>query len=101
MTADEALTKRYAELQRLLRQTDTMVISGLTYDDIMHNVLISTLKRMRKKTDWDEEEAFEEFKKDVLMEFFFLTKRKSVPKILLADDLKATAKEEPFYENED
>lgn len=99
MTIDEVIQKRYKDLKAMLKHEDTLVISGLTFDDILHDVLFPAIKKMRGK-DWDENEAFEELKKKLLLEIFFISKRKSVPIVLLSGDLKLAAPKEPFYENE-
>jgi hypothetical protein len=85
MTVDEIISQRYQDLQKLLKNTDTIVYEGLTYDDILNNVLITQLRKF-KDTDLDPEEGFEAIKRAVLTEFLFLPKKKGKSKVLLIGD---------------
>lgn len=87
-------------MAKLLKQTDTIVLSGMTYDDIFHQVLITQLKKYRDK-DFVPDEGYELLKHSLLTEFLFLPKKKGKDKVVLMGDCLLTAKDEPFYSNED
>lgn len=100
MGINQIIDSRYQDLAKLLKNTDTIVISGLTFDDIMHNVLITQIKKYAKQ-DMDPDEGYELLKHAVLTEFLFLPKKKGKEVVLLAGDCLMSAKDEPFYSNDD
>lgn len=100
MGIQEIISSRYRDLSKLLKNTDTIVISGLTFDDIMHNVLITQLKKYGEK-QLDPDDGYELLKHAILTEFLFLPKKKGKDKVVLMGDCLLTAKDEPFYSNED
>lgn len=99
MTVDEIISQRYQDLQKLLKNTDTIVYEGLTYDDILNNVLITQLRKF-KDQDLDPEEGFEAIKRAVLTEFLFLPKKKGKAKILLIGDCLLSDDKNAFLNKE-
>lgn len=99
MTVDEIISQRYQDLQKLLKNTDTIVYEGLTYDDILNNVLITQLRKF-KDQDLDPEEGFETIKRAVLTEFLFLPKKKGKAKILLIGDCLLSDDKNAFLNKE-
>ena len=100
MGINEIISNRYQDLSKLLKNTDTIVFNGMTYDDIFHAVLITQIKKYDGK-QLDPDAGYELVKHAVLTEFLFLPKKKGKQIVLLAGDCLMSAKDQPFYSNED
>ena len=71
------------EFSGMVRNTDTVIEEGLTYEDIFSNVMYTALKKY--KGDISEEEGYEYIKKTLLLEFYFSPKRKKRDMLVFTD----------------
>ena len=83
MRIADVITAHFMEFSGMVKNTDTVIEEGLTYEDIFSNVMITALKKF--KGDVDEHEGFEYIKKTLLMEFLFSKKRKSRDILVFSD----------------
>lgn len=83
MTIGEIITKHFMEFSGMVRNTDTVIEEGNTYEDIFDEVMLTALKKY--KGEVDEKEGYEYIKKTLLLEFFFSKKRKSRDILFLTD----------------
>ena len=83
MTIGEIITKHFMEFSGMVRNTDTVIEEGNTYEDIFQNVIMTALKKY--KGDVDEEEGFDYIKKTFLLEVFFAPKRKKRDILVFTD----------------
>lgn len=83
MKIADVITAHFMEFSGMVRNTDTVVEEGLTYEDIFQNAMITALKKFRGEVD--EEEACEYIKKTLLTEFFFSPKRKKRDILVLSE----------------
>ena len=84
MRIADVITAHFMEFSGMVKNTDTVIEEGLTYEDIFSNVMITALKKF--KGDVDEREGFEYIKKTLLMEFLFCKKRKSRDILVFTDE---------------
>ena len=83
MTIGEIITKHFMEFSGMVRNTDTVVEEGNTYEDIFDDVMLTSLKKF--KGDVSEQEGYDYIKKTLLLEFFFSKKRKSRDILVFTD----------------
>ena len=83
MNICDVITKHFMEFSGMVRNTDTVIEEGNTYEDIFSNVMLTALKKF--KGDVDETEACEYIKKTLLLEFFFSPKRKRRDILIFTD----------------
>lgn len=83
MSIGDIITLHFMEFSGMVKNTDTVVEEGLTYEDIFTDVMITALKKF--KGDVDEHEGYEYIKKTLLLEFYFSKKRKSRDILVFSD----------------
>lgn len=83
MTIGEIITKHFMEFSGMVKNTDTVIEEGNTYEDIFQNVMMTALKKY--KGDVDEEEGYDYIKKTFLLEVFFAPKRKKRDILVFTD----------------
>ena len=83
MTIGEVITIHFMEFSGMVRNTDTVIEEGNTYEDIFSNVMYTALKKF--KGDVSEEEGYDYIRKTLLTEFFFSKKRKKRDLLVFTD----------------
>ena len=84
MSIGDIITAHFMEFSGMVRNTDTVVEEGLTYEDIFQNVIMTALKKYKGK-EIDENEGIEYIKKTFLLEVFFSPKRKKRDILIFTD----------------
>ena len=83
MTIGEIITKHFMEFSGMVKNTDTVIEEGLTYEDIFDDVILTSLKKF--KGEVSEQEGYDYIKKTLLLEFFFSKKRKKRDILVFSD----------------
>lgn len=83
MTIGEVITKHFMEFSGMVRNTDTVIEEGNTYEDIFSNVMLTALKKFRG--DVSEQEGYDYIRKTLLLEFHFSKKRKNRDILVFTD----------------
>ena len=84
MTIGEIITKHFIEFSGMVKNTDTVIEEGNTYEDIFDDVILTSLKKFKGK-EIDEKEGYDYIKKTFLLEVFFAPKRKKRDILVFTD----------------
>lgn len=83
MRINDVICLHFMEFSGMVRNTDTVIEEGNTYEDIFQDVMITALKKF--KGEVTEQEGYDYIRKTLLTEFFFSKKRKKRDLLVLSD----------------
>lgn len=83
MKIGDVICLHFMEFSGMVRNTDTVIEEGNTYEDIFQDVMITALKKF--KGEVTEQEGYDYIRKTLLTEFFFSKKRKNRDLLVLSD----------------
>lgn len=83
MTIGEIITKHYNEFRAMVR-TDIVIVNSKTQEDILQDVMITTLKKF--KGEIEEKEGYDYIKKTLQCEQFYSYRRKKADKLIFTDE---------------
>ena len=86
MNVNEIITKNYERIKKLSLRPDICVFKSQTSDDVLQNILLTTLKKFQDK-DLEEEEVLKYIEKSFVNEIRFQYKRLKNEKVIFTDTL--------------
>ena len=86
MKVRECLEKYYPVLCSTCRNLEQVIYDSKTCEDILNDIIISAIRKYADK-DMDEEELFQNIKKQFLLELKFSWKRRGAEKLVYFENL--------------